>query len=112
MRGMSRTTGKALEGSGHIIASIHDILTTPKGSRVMLREYGSDVPSLVDRPQNELLDVELQAAVAQALDRWEPRFKLSSVWISGRSASGRITIGIEGTIVTDGTAVRLEGITL
>lgn len=112
MRGMSRTTGKALSGDAHIIASIHDILTTPLGSRTMLPDYGSRIPELVDRPQNELLDVELQAATAEALDRWEPRFKLTSVWLSGRSSTGRITIGIEGTIVADGSVVRLEGITL
>lgn len=112
MRGMNRTTGKSLEGSEHIVASIHDILTTPLGTRVMLRDYGSRLPELVDRPLNELLDVELQAATAEALDRWEPRFKLSRVWISGRSAAGRIKIGIEGTVVADGRAVRLEGLTL
>lgn len=112
MRGMNRFDGMKLEGSSHIIQSIHDILTTPLGTRVMLRDYGSRLPDLVDRPLNELLDVELQAATAEALDRWEPRFRLSRVWISGRSAAGRITIGIEGTVVADGSAVRLEGMTL
>lgn len=110
MRGMSRTTGKALTGNDHIVASIQDILTTPIGSRVMLREYGSRLPELVDHPLNALLDVELFAAVAGALDRWEPRFKLLSVWIASRSAEGRITLGLEGQVVSDGTTVRLEGI--
>lgn len=112
MRGMDRDTGGALSGDAHVIASIHDILTTPKGSRVMLREYGSDIFKLVDRPQNELFDVEFQAAVAEALDRWEPRFKLTSVWLSSRSADGRIALGLEGQIVADSRVVRLEGITL
>lgn len=112
MRGMSRTTGVALDGNGHIAQSIRDILTTPIGSRVMLREYGSRIPELVDRPLNALLDVELHAAVAEALDRWEPRFKLSAVWIAGRSADGRITLGLEGSVVSDGSVVRLEGIKL
>lgn len=112
MRGMNRFAGTALAGDRHIIQSIHDILTTPLGSRAMLRDYGSRIPELVDRPQNPLLDVELQAASAEALDRWEPRFKLTSVWLSGRSSTGRITIGLEGTIVADGSVVRLEGITL
>lgn len=112
MRGMNRFVGTGIEGDRHLVQSIHDILTTRLGSRVMLHEYGSRLPDLIDRPQGELLDVELQAATAEALDRWEPRFKLTSVWISSRSAAGRITIGIEGTIVADGSVVRLEGITL
>lgn len=112
MQGMNRVTGKPLSGSDHLAQSIRDLLTTPIGSRVMLREYGSRIPELVDRPTNALLDVELHAAVAEALDRWEPRFRLTSVQITERSSAGRITISIEGVVVADGRAVRLEGITV
>ena len=112
MRGMNRFAGTPIDGEQHLIQSIHDILTTPLGSRCMLRDYGSRLPDLVDRPQNDLLDIELQAATAEALEKWEPRFKLNSVWLSGRSSTGRITIGIEGSIVASGNVVRLEGITL
>ena len=110
MRGMSRFIGTGLEGHSHIFQSIRDILSTPVGSRVMLRDYGSRIPSLVDRPQNELLDVELQAATAEALQKWEPRFKLTNVYVFARSPSGRVGIDIEGVIVSDGSVVRLEGI--
>ena len=112
MEGMSRTNGEKLTGAEHLVQSIKDILTTPIGARVMLREYGSRLPELVDRPLNALLDVELQAAVAVALDRWEPRFKLTTVQITERTTAGRITISIEGVIVADGRTVRLEGITV
>lgn len=112
MIGMSRTDGTPMEGDDHIIQSVQDILTTPKGTRAMLREYGSRLPDLVDRPQNELLDVELQAAVAEALDKWEPRFKLSRVWISARSSEGRVVLGVEGTIVSEGRVFRIEGIVI
>ncbi len=112
MLGMNRTTGKALEGGDHILQSVHDIITTPKGSRVMLREYGCAVPDMVDRPTNELFDIELHASIAEALAKWEPRFRLVSVWIAGRTLQGRVIIGIEGTIVETGATARLEGITL
>lgn len=112
MLGMNRLTGKPLTGREHVVQSIMDILTTAVGSRVMLRDYGSRVPDLVDRPANELLEVELQAETAGALERWEPRFKLSTVWIEGRNPLGRVTIGIEGTLVSDGSVMRIEGIVL
>ena len=112
MLGLNRTTGKALDGDSHVLQSVRDIITTPKGTRVMLREYGCEAPALVDRPINELFDIELHAAIAQALAKWEPRFRLTSVWIAGRTPQGRVTIGIDGTILTTGVAARLEGITL
>lgn len=110
MKGMSAATGAPLTGSQHIVQSIHDILTTPIGSRVMLREYGSRIPSLVDEPMNELLDVELHSATAEALERWEPRFKLTAVWIAGKTATGRLTLGLEGQVISDGSVISLEGI--
>lgn len=112
MLGLNRNTGKALEGAEHVLQSIRDIITTPRGSRVMLREYGCAVPDMVDRPINELFEIELHASIAEALAKWEPRFRLTSVWISGRSPRGQVIIGIEGTIVASGVTSRLEGLEL
>ena len=112
MRGMNRYTGEALSDEAHLRQSIHDLLTTPIGSRVVLRAYGSRLPDLVDEPINELLDVELYSAVAEALDRWEPRFKLTGVSITGRSNTGRITLSVAGLIVANGEPIRIEGLTL
>lgn len=50
MTGMNASLGAELSGFGHLKQSIQDILTTPKGSRVMLRDYSSDLFSLIDRP--------------------------------------------------------------
>lgn len=112
MNGINTLTGQALGGVDHILQSVRDIVTTPKGSRVMLRNYGSKVPDMVDRPINELFDLELHAGIAEALDRWEPRFKLTSVKVTGRTAQGRVIIQIDGTITATGTTARIEGLTL
>ena len=53
--GMNRHTGKALDGFNHLRQSVADILSTRKGTRVMRREYGSDLAGLVDRPMNASL---------------------------------------------------------
>ena len=63
IRGMSMATGKGLDGLEHLFQSIRDILTTPVGSRVMRREYGSKLFELVDRPMEPGLDIEIKAAV-------------------------------------------------
>lgn len=41
MRGMNSETGKTISGIEHLKQSIVDILTTPVGTRVMRRDYGS-----------------------------------------------------------------------
>ena len=48
MMGMHATTGRSLTGLGHLRQSVTDILTTPMGSRVQRRRYGSEVPELID----------------------------------------------------------------
>lgn len=76
---MNRITGKAVTGLEHLRQSIGDILTTPIGSRVMRRDYGSMVPDLIDHPDNMPTQVRVYAAVASALMRWEPRFRLTRI---------------------------------
>jgi hypothetical protein len=48
MKERDKETRKALEGIDHLKQSIIDILTTPIGSRVMRRDYGSRLFELVD----------------------------------------------------------------
>lgn len=112
MLGMNVETGKRLDGAEHVLQSVRDIITTPRGTRAMLREYGCKMPDMVDRPINELFELQLHASIAEALARWEPRFKLKSVWMAALTERGQAIIGLEGTIVPSGVVARLEGITL
>lgn len=73
---MSRTIGTRLPLLEHIAQSVADIITTPIGTRVMRRDYGSLVPYLIDQPDNRLTEVRVFSAVASALMRWEPRVRL------------------------------------
>ena len=108
MKGMSATTGKALEGTDHLEQSIQDILTTPIGSRVMRREYGSRLFELVDRPVNPGWLLDAYAYTADALDKWEPRFRLSDV-TAGAAENGRVQLGLKGRHWPDGEEIKLEG---
>jgi phage baseplate assembly protein W len=101
MQGMSRTTGLALGGDSHLAQSIADILTTPIGSRVMRRDYGSLLFELVDQPDNPRTRIRLFAAIAVALAKWEPRLRLTRVAVD-RPASGSLSVTVEGAR-TDGT---------
>ncbi len=96
MLGMDAETGKAISGDAHLAQSITDILSTPLGSRVMRRDYGSLLFELIDRPCNGGMRMLMQAATAIALARWEPRLRLSRVALLGEPKAGRLTIRIEG----------------
>lgn len=85
MSGMDRNTGKRLVGDAHIRQSIHDIVTTPRGSRVMRRDYGSIVPALLDRPLNPATRQLLIAGTAGAVARWERRVRVRRVAVTGNA---------------------------
>ena len=96
MLGMDRSTGAPLDGDAHLGQSIGDILTTPIGTRVMLRDYGSMLLELIDRPINAALRLLFPAASAAAVARWEPRARLTRVNFSTTGADGRVSLDIEG----------------
>ncbi len=119
MNGMSVATGKLLDGVAHIRQSIGDILSTPIGTRVGRRDYGSLLPELVDQPMNALGRMRLMAATALAIQRWEPRVKLSAVAIqqtgpaafaavldcqrtdvTGSNARARLTVPLPSSSIT------------
>lgn len=97
MIGMSARTGRLIEGNAHLAQSIADILTTPIGSRVMRREYGSQLPDLIDWPTNDTTRMQAYAATAMALMRWEPRIRLSRVQLFLGDRPGQAVLDVEGT---------------
>lgn len=82
MSGLSRHNMRLIDEASHLAQSISDILSTPKGSRVLRRDYGSNLPRLIDAPLNGETLVDVYAETAEALELWEPRIQLRRVEIS------------------------------
>lgn len=95
MIGMDRHTGQPISGIKHLRQSVDDILGTPLGSRRLRPEYGSKLRQFVDLPVNEGWKSAVQAEVARALGRWEPRLKLERVRVIS-VIGGRINLQIVG----------------
>lgn len=94
--GMDRRTGKVLTGWPHVVQSIEDILTTRVMTRIMRRDYGSNVPKLVDAPMNQGSLLRLYVAIADALEQWEPRFRLTHISFTATGADGVAEITLAG----------------
>lgn len=106
MIGMDRHTGQPISGIDHVRQSIEDILTTPLGSRRHRPEYGSQLRRFVDLPVTEGWKSAVQAEVARALGRWEPRLKLSQVRVIA-VLNGRIEFELKGLFKGDTALVRV-----
>lgn len=108
MTGMNATSGRTLDGLEHIRQSVRDILTTPIGSRVMRREYGSLLPELIDAPLNDATLLQAYAATVMALIRWEPRIRITAVRRAvSTSQHGAAIIEIEAQ-TRQGDPIQLE----
>jgi hypothetical protein len=112
MIGMNVDTGAELAGFAHLEQSIRDILLTPKLSRVMLRDYGSDLFSLIDQPLNESTKMAIIAATVGALSTWEPRIQVQSVTVTADPANGSISINLSALYLPDGQVINIEGLKL
>ena len=105
MIGMDRHTGQPISGIKHLRQSIADILGTPLGSRRHRMEYGSKLRRFVALPVNDGWKSAVQAEVARALGRWEPRLKLDQVRVLS-VIGGQINLHIVGKYLGD--SVTLE----
>ncbi|HEX8446267.1 MAG TPA: GPW/gp25 family protein [Sphingomonas sp.] len=111
---MDARTGKPLAGADHLRQSVADILFTPIGSRVALRDYGSDLPDLIDRPVTPALRLRIYAATAMALLRWEPRIRLLAVTLAAGAVPGAFVLSLDAQRLDvlapagAGTRVRLD----
>ena len=113
--GMNALTGRALRGLAHLRQSIAIILTTRLGSRVMRRDFGSRLFDLIDSNMSGAGLSEIYASIADALQKWEPRFRLSRVQIASDRddlAKGYLKLNLSGTYVPLGQQVLIEGLVL
>lgn len=108
MNGINAMTGKRLSGGEHLAQSINDILMTPRGSRVLLRDYGSDLYKLTDAPQDDVLRIRIVRETATALERWEPRLKLTRVTVEF-VRMGEFMLTLTGINLENNAQLRLEG---
>lgn len=106
MNGTNANTGKLLGGLNHVKQSVEDILTTPLNTRVMRRDYGSALFDLIDKPLNGETKLDIIAATAEALARWETRFILERVVLSQQE--GKVILSLFGQYKNNLTQIEVR----
>lgn len=111
--GMSNTTGRALGGLDHLRQSVRHILSTPRGSCVMRRDYGSDLYLLVDQNLTGITLARIYAATVLALRQWEPRLKVLRVQATQANANpNKVILDIEAEYLPDGSVITLGEVSI
>lgn len=104
---ISRETGLSVTEIESIQQSIEDIITTPIGTRIMRREYGSTFADLVDQPMNEVLIIRMYSAIYTPISRWEDRISIESLNIS-KVSSGSLQLDLEAVHMITGQPLNLN----
>lgn len=111
MQGMNIQNGKPISGVAHLKQSITNILTTPRGSRIMRREYGSNLFNRIDNPINGELIANIYSDVVEAIFNFEPRFEVSNITVDS-VLPGKIILSLEGTYLPTNESLKIENITI
>ncbi|MGO2242747.1 MAG: GPW/gp25 family protein, partial [Halomonas sp.] len=103
---MNAHTGSQLDSLTHIQQSVADILTTPLGSRVMRRDYGSLLPELIDQPLNGPTALRAYTATVVALMKWEPRLRVQQITRQvSTQRPGRFDLSLNAPRVDNGESI-------
>lgn len=82
IRGMDRETGRyCTDKLAHIRQCLYDIFTTALHSRIMRRDYGSELFRAIDSPMHHAGRLRLVAALVDAASRYEPRVAILAAMI-------------------------------
>ncbi len=75
----------------------------------MRRDYGSKLPRLIDAPTNQTTKLDVYAASAEAIQKWEPRFDLKATSVAS-SEPGKLFLDLNGYYLPEGKVITLEGV--
>lgn len=94
---LDRNTGGIVDGFDEVMQSLTTILTTRRGTRVERREFGSEVPRIVDRGLSPGNLIDYYAAIADEV-RQEPRFRITRMGLAADAdpVAGHAIFEVEG----------------
>jgi len=99
---------KMISGEEDVEASIHLIILTKLGERVMRNGYGSNIYELLFEPLNENMKTYMASSLKDSLADNEPRIIVESLsLVQNDPGLGRVDIKIEFTLIETNVARNL-----
>lgn len=90
------------EGPEKVRQAIFIILDTEPGERLMLPEFGCGLRRYLMQPNNAATRADIERAVNLALQRWEPRIRVSQVDVTPGADPSLVMIEIQYAHLWDG----------
>ena len=109
--GMDQHTGRKLSGLEELKQRINRLFKTRKGALLLRREWGSNMPDLIDAKVTDdfRLDIyaESAATLADPANEIYDEFKLHRTVLSGDLENGEVAVDLEGEYLVNGELVTL-----
>jgi phage baseplate assembly protein W len=90
------------EGPEKVRQAIFIILDTEQGERLMLPEFGCGLRQFLMQPNNATTRADIERAVSLALQRWEPRIRVSQVDVTAGDEPSLVLVEIQYAHIWDG----------
>lgn len=100
--GVDRNSGELLTGWDECAQSIAMIAETAIGSLPLARDFGSNGPMLLDRPMTPPTIMDHFMAIAEALRKWEPGYRLRQVTVNRLGGDGVAGFIVSGDFYPNG----------
>lgn len=105
---VDRETGALIQGWERIKQSMYVILTTRLRMRLMRLWWGSNFLETQDRPDNAETWAKGIIAASEAINLYEPEFKVERIEITSRGPSGAPVITVFGIDLVEEKARRIQ----
>lgn len=105
---IDRETGEYISGWPRIKQSIKVILTTRLKTRLMRLWWGSDFLDLQDKPGNKPVLMVSIIAAAEAINLYEPEFRVQAITVDNLGPSGSPDIIVDGVDLVERKQRRLS----
>lgn len=80
--------------------SLHILLSTTLGERVMRSDFGANLQQQVFEPMDAAFQAYVQSIISDAITNYEPRINLDSVDVFVENEEGRIELTVNFTIIS------------
>lgn len=105
---IDRDTGELIQGWPRARRAIKTIVQTRFRTRLMRLYFGSNAPDLQDKPGNEFEILKAFHDIADAVNKWEPEFRVTNIHVDEAGPDGDYTLTVDGVYLPEQKNARVQ----